>query len=97
MALLQDLHTRQRMTILIVTHDMTIARRTQRVLVMKDGRIVRQDIIGRPFEEDLKVFKQSGLGRALLGAGSTAVGSVSEFLTPDDQAVLGRILDKVPG
>jgi len=25
-------------------------------------RIVRQDMIGRPFEEDLKVFKQSGLG-----------------------------------
>ena len=97
MNLLQDLHARQRMTILVVTHDMTIARRTHRVLVMKDGRIVRQDMIGKPFEEDLKVFKQSGLGRALLGAGSTAVSSLSEFLTPDDQAVLGRILDKVPG
>jgi putative ABC transport system ATP-binding protein len=97
MNLLQDLHARQRMTILVVTHDMTIARRTHRVLVMKDGRIVREDMIGKPFEEDLKVFKQSGLGRALLGAGNTTVSSLSEFLTPDDQAVLGRILDKVPG
>ena len=97
MNLLQDLHTRQRMTILVVTHDMTIARRTQRVLVMKDGQIVRQDVIGRPFEEDLKAFKQSGLGRALLDAGSAAVCSVSEFLTPDDQVVLGRILAQVPG
>ncbi len=93
MNLLQDLHTRQRMTILVVTHDMTIARRTHRVLVMKDGRIVREDMIGKPFEEDLKVFKQSGLGRALVGAG----GAVSEFLTPDDQAALIRILDHVPG
>jgi ABC-type lipoprotein export system ATPase subunit len=97
MELLQDLHTRQRMTILVVTHDMNIARRTQRVLVMKDGRIVREDIVGRPFEEDLKAFKQSGLGRALLDAGSAAVGSMSEFLTPGDQAVLGRILAQVPG
>jgi ABC-type lipoprotein export system ATPase subunit len=97
MNLLQDLHARQRMTILVVTHDMTIARRTHRVLVMKDGRIVREDMIGKPFEEDLKVFKQSGLGRALLGAGSTTVSSLSEFLTPDDQAVLGRILGQVPG
>jgi len=97
MNLLQDLHTRQRMTILVVTHDMTIARRTQRVLVMKDGQIVREDVIGKPFEEDLKVFKQSGLGRALMGVDSTALGSVGEFLTPGDQAVLLRILGRVPG
>ena len=97
MNLLQDLHTRQRMTILVVTHDMTIARRTQRVLVMKDGQIVREDVIGKPFEEDLKVFKQSGLGRALMGVDSTALGSVGEFLTPGDQAVLVQILGRVPG
>jgi len=97
MSLLDNLHTHQRMTILVVTHDMSIARRTQRVLVMKDGRIVREDIVGRPFEEDLKAFKQSGLGRALLDAGGAAVGSMSEFLTPGDQAVLGRILGQVPG
>ena len=97
MNLLQDLHTRQRMTILVVTHDMTIARRTQRVLVMKDGRIVREDIIGKPFEEDLKVFKQSGLGRALMGMDSTALDSLGEFLTPSDRAVLLRILGQMPG
>jgi ABC-type lipoprotein export system ATPase subunit len=96
MNLLQDLHTRQRMTILVVTHDMTIARRTHRVLVMKDGRIVREDMIGKPFEEDLKVFKQSGLGRALLGTGGVA-NPLDEFLTPDEQAALGRILGRVPG
>jgi len=54
------------MTIFVVTHDMNIARRTHRVLVMKDGRIEREDVIGKPFEEDLKAFKHSGLGRALL-------------------------------
>ena len=96
-AIFEALHTRQRMTILVVTHDMTIARRTQRALVMKDGRIVREDIIGKPFEEDLKVFKQSGLGRALRGVDTTAVSLVGEFLTPGDQAVLVRILGRVPG
>jgi ABC-type lipoprotein export system ATPase subunit len=43
MRLLEDLHSRHGMTIFVVTHDMNIARRTHRVLVMRDGRIIRMD------------------------------------------------------
>jgi len=97
MSLLEDLHSQHGMTIFVVTHDMSIARRTHRVLVMKDGRIVREDMIGQPFEEDLKMFRQSGLGRALLGENGVAAASLDGTLTPGDQAALRQVLERVSG
>jgi putative ABC transport system ATP-binding protein len=98
MALLEDLHSRHGMTIFVVTHDMSIARRTHRVLVMKDGRIVREDIIGKPFEEDFKAFKYSGLGRALLsGVPASPADSLDTLLSPDDQRALREVLSRIPG
>jgi ABC-type lipoprotein export system ATPase subunit len=98
MGLLEDLHSQHGMTIFVVTHDMSIARRTHRVLVMKDGRIEREDVIGRPFEEDLKAFKHSGLGRALLsGVSAGAADSLDGLLAPGDQQALQQVLSRVPG
>ena len=53
-------------TIIIVTHDPAVARQTDRVLVMRDGAIADDHRVGHPFEEDLKEFRSSGLGKALL-------------------------------
>jgi ABC-type dipeptide/oligopeptide/nickel transport system ATPase component len=97
MALLEDLHSQHGMTIFVVTHDMGIARRTHRVLVMKDGRIVREDIVGKPFEEDLKMFRQSGLGRALLGENDVTADALDGLLTSGDQAALRQVLARVSG
>src|SRR5512136_182633 len=98
MKLLEDLHSQHGMTIFVVTHDMSIARRTHRVLVMKDGRIVREDIVGDPFEEDLKAFKQSGLGRALLsGVPAGTTDSLDSLLSPADQRALREVLSRIPG
>ena len=97
MSLLEDLHSQHGMTIFVVTHDMSIARRTHRVLVMKDGRIVREDMIGQPFEEDLKMFRQSGLGRALLGENGMTADSLDKWLTSSDQVALRRVLARVSG
>jgi len=97
MSLLEDLHSQHGMTIFVVTHDMSIARRTHRVLVMKDGRIIREDLVGKPFEEDLKMFRQSGLGRALLGENGVAAASLDGILTPGDQAALRQVLERVSG
>jgi len=97
MSLLEALHSQHGMTIFVVTHDMSIARRTHRVLVMKDGRIVREDIIGQPFEEDLKMFRQSGLGRALLGENGVTADSLDGWLTSNDQAALRQVLARVSG
>jgi ABC-type lipoprotein export system ATPase subunit len=66
MALIRDLHRSQETTFVIVTHDHAVARQTDRVLVMQDGTIVREDRIGSPLEEDLKLWRHTGLGRRLV-------------------------------
>lgn len=64
--LLHELNHSQGTTFLIVTHDPAVARQTHRVLVMADGKIVREDVIGSPLDEDLKMWRHSGLGRRIL-------------------------------
>ena len=66
MALLRTLNADHGTTFLIVTHDLAVARQTNRVMVMADGKIVREDIIGSPLEEDLKMWRYSGLGRRIV-------------------------------
>ncbi len=66
MGLLRDLNRGQGTTFLIVTHDPAVARQTDRVVVMQDGRIVREDIIGSPLEEDLKMWRHSALGQQIM-------------------------------
>jgi putative ABC transport system ATP-binding protein len=97
MKLLADLHSQHGMTIFVVTHDMSIARRTHRILVMKDGRILREDIVGEPFEEDLKAFKQSGLGRALLSMDDEKADTLDGLLTRGDREALRQVLARVSG
>ena len=64
--LLTEINHNQGTTFLLVTHDPSVARQTRRVLVMADGKIVREDIIGSPIEEDLKMWRHSGLGRRIV-------------------------------
>jgi ABC-type lipoprotein export system ATPase subunit len=66
MRLLRDLNEQQGTTFVVVTHDPAVARQTKRVLVMQDGRIEREDIIGSPDEEDLKMWRHSNLGKQIL-------------------------------
>lgn len=56
-------------TFIIVTHDIAVARRTDRVLTLDSGRIVEEHMVGDPFDEDWKSLRTSGLGRALLDGG----------------------------
>ncbi len=66
MSLLKELNRSQGTTFLVVTHDLSVARQTRRVLVMADGKIVREDLIGSPLEEDFKIWQHSGLGQKIL-------------------------------
>ncbi|MGC9356653.1 MAG: ABC transporter ATP-binding protein, partial [Anaerolineae bacterium] len=75
-------------TFVIVTHDHTIARETDRVLVMQDGRIVDDRDVDDPFEEDLKAFRDSGLGQAILKEDHP----VPEWLCSDSRRKLREIL-----
>jgi ABC-type lipoprotein export system ATPase subunit len=64
--LMHDMNHRLGTTFIMVTHDLAVARRTDRILIMGDGHIVREDIIRDPYTEDLKIFRDSPLGQALL-------------------------------
>ena len=66
MRLLRELNRTQGTTFIVVTHDPSVARQTDRVLVMADGKIIREDLIGSPIEEDLKMWRHSELGQSLL-------------------------------
>ena len=70
MKLLHDLNQSQGTTFVVVTHDPAVAPQTRRVVVMADGKIVREDLIGSPLEEDLKLWRHSGLGQRI-SAGET--------------------------
>lgn len=91
MALLSDLNQSQGTTILLVTHDRRVAQSTQRILRMKDGKIVSDHKLGDPLEEDLRTLARSRLGQAVLGGD----GLESHSLTPEEEAVLKELLERV--
>ncbi|MBM3145995.1 MAG: ABC transporter ATP-binding protein [Chloroflexi bacterium] len=66
MGLLHELNKSQGTTFIVVTHDPAVARQTNRVVVLEDGKIVREDIIGSPIEEDLRMWRHSGLGQRIV-------------------------------
>jgi ABC-type lipoprotein export system ATPase subunit len=66
MQLLGDLNRDHAITFVVVTHDPAVARQTRRIIVMADGKIAREDLIGSPIEEDLKMWRYSGLGRRII-------------------------------
>lgn len=87
----EQLHSEQGTTILIVTHDPTVARRTHRILMMQDGKIVHQDIVGDAYTEDLKVLARSELGQAILG------GAPLDMLSPIERETLCSLLRRIAG
>lgn len=46
--LMTDLHSRNNVTLVLVTHDIELARRAQRQIVLRDGRVVSDDSRARP-------------------------------------------------
>jgi len=76
MSLLRKLNQSQGTTFIVVTHDLSVARQTNRIVIMADGRIVREDIIGSPVEEDLKMWRHSGLGRRILSSDKETMASL---------------------
>lgn len=90
MHLLRDLNQSQGTTFLVVTHDPAIARLTNRVVVMADGRIVREDVVGSPLDEDLKMWRHTGLGERILSGDESALREVD--LTKQQQEALQALL-----
>lgn len=90
MNLLKELNRSQGVTFVIVTHDLSVARQTSRVLVMADGKIVREDILGSPLEEDLKIWRHSGLGQRILAedTGDLSRMGITDHMVDDVRKVL---------
>ena len=86
--LVHELNHKLGTTIIVVTHDAAVARQTDRILIMQDGRIVHEHTVGSPFEEDLAAFRRSGLGRAILNGDEAAL---AKFV-PDERTALRRLL-----
>jgi len=93
MTLLQELNERQGSTIIVVTHDPTVARTTKRIITLHDGRVARDVPLESPYLEDLRELKDSPLGKSLLEGEipSELEGLGLERVTP----VLKGILEKV--
>ncbi len=64
--LLTRLNCEQGATILIVTHDRHVARTTQRIIRMSDGRIVEEHTVRDPMIEDLRELAISEFGQRLI-------------------------------
>lgn len=96
MELLHELNQSQGTTFIVVTHDPAVARQTNRVIVLEDGKIVRQDIIGSPLEEDLKMWRHTGLGRRIV-EGDENCGLAKLDLTPSEIQAVRELLAEVNG
>lgn len=66
MQVLRKLHQEKGMTVFIVTHDPSVARSTDRIVVLQDGQILRDELVGDPYRRDLQEFKRSELGQLLM-------------------------------
>lgn len=76
MRLMRELNRTQKKTFLIVTHDPGVARQTDRILVMSDGKIIHEDQVGTEIEEDLKSWHRSRLGQQILSGEVDAIRDV---------------------
>lgn len=90
-ALMHRLNRELGTTFIVVTHDPAVARQTDRILIMQDGRIVHEHTVGDPFEEDLVAFRRSGLGQAILAGDETALAAL-RGLESAERAALQRLL-----
>jgi len=80
-------------TFIVVTHDPAVARQADCILVLDSGRIVREDIVADPWTEDLKIFKDSPLGRAILEGTEADLAVEGLVLYRDGQPTeVGRLL-----
>lgn len=75
MDLLVSLNREQRTTLLIVTHDRHLARLAERILTMRDGRIIDEHRVQDPVSEDLWDLARSDLGAALVARDARALAS----------------------
>ncbi|PWH19999.1 MAG: ABC transporter ATP-binding protein [Ardenticatenia bacterium] len=88
MDLFEHINQTQGTTILVVTHDPRVARRTRRILTMRDGKIVDDHPVQDAVWEDLRDLAHSRLGEMLLKEEDEALLEQLGVTTPDGVAAL---------
>lgn len=66
MDLLRQLNREHGTTLIVVTHNPAVSRAADRIITLRDGRILRDERIDNVYLEDLREFKETALGHALL-------------------------------
>ncbi len=66
MDLLRQLNREQGTTFIVVTHNLAVARAANRIVTLRDGRVLRDERVDNAYLVDLKEFKESTLGHAIL-------------------------------
>jgi putative ABC transport system ATP-binding protein len=92
MKLLRELNQSQGTTFVVVTHDPLVARLTNRIIIMRDGKITREDIVGTQLEEDLKMWRFSLLGQQITGGNKETLEKLS--LTRNEVKALQGLLER---
>ena len=93
MTLFGRLNRERSVTVIVVTHDPAVARSAERVVVLQDGRIVRDEASESPYLADLREFKGSSLGQILLKGRipKEVHGLGLEGVLPELQQILARV------
>ena len=94
--LLETINHDQRTTILIVTHDPKVARRTRRILTMHDGKVADDHRVESLVKEDLRELARSRLGMMLLNGAEDEVLAEMGLDEGEGEAIeiLRRLLDQ---
>jgi ABC-type lipoprotein export system ATPase subunit len=66
MDLMRRLNREQGTTFVVVTHNPIVARTAHRIITLRDGRVLRDERLDSIYLSDLREFKESALGQAIL-------------------------------
>jgi ABC-type lipoprotein export system ATPase subunit len=90
MRLLRRLNREQGKTFIVVTHNPAVARAADRLITLRDGKVLRDEPLESVYRQDLKEFKASALGQAILeGTVPPDVGELTALL-PQLQEALAK-------
>jgi putative ABC transport system ATP-binding protein len=89
--LFETINRQQGTTILIVTHDPRVARRTRRILTMRDGKVVDDHLVESLVKEDLRDLSRSRLGELLLRGDDAALLAEAGLEEPGGGRALGLL------
>ncbi len=64
--LMRKINREKKTTFIIVTHDPDVAKKTDRIIFLRDGRISREEIVKSESLEDVISLKNSAFGRQIL-------------------------------